>query len=397
MTAQKMQILMIAPTPFFADRGCHVRIYEEARTLQKLGCKVVICTYHNGRDIPGLDIRRIKNIPWYRKLEAGPSFHMVYLDLLLFFKSLWVALKIKPNIIHGHLHEGAFIGFFVAKMVRKPLLFDCQGSLTGEMKAHKFLKGNRLFYWFMHLIEKRIDNMAKAVGTSSMAVARELEELFNIPKERVFPIFDGVDPDEFRPGLDVADLRAMLNLPRDKKIVVYLGLLNEYQGVDYLLGAIRLVLDQIQDVHFLVMGYPNVEEYRRMADELGVAENITFTGRVDYREAPRYLSLGDIAVAPKISETEANGKIYNYMACGLPTIAFDIPPSREILGDLGVYAKPKDYHSLANSMVKLLQDERLMEELSKKVRHKAAEDYSWDKVGEEILHVYTKAGSNRRD
>ena len=110
---------MIAPTPFFADRGCHVRIYEETRALQKLGCEVTICTYHNGKDIHGLDIRRIINIPWYKKLEAGPSFHMVYLDLLLFLKSLTTALKIKPDIIHGHLHEGAFIGFIVAKIMRR--------------------------------------------------------------------------------------------------------------------------------------------------------------------------------------------------------------------------------------------------------------------------------------
>jgi len=72
--------MMIAPTPFFADRGCHVRIYEEARILQSLGNKVIIYTYHNGRNISGIKIKRIMNIPWYKKLEAGPSYHMFYLD-----------------------------------------------------------------------------------------------------------------------------------------------------------------------------------------------------------------------------------------------------------------------------------------------------------------------------
>jgi glycosyltransferase involved in cell wall biosynthesis len=383
-----MKILMIAPTPFFADRGCHVRIYEETRALQKLGCEVTICTYHNGRDISNLDIRRIMNIPWYKKLEAGPSFHMMYLDLLLFFKSFMTALKIKPDIIHGHLHEGAFIGFFVAKIVRKPLLFDCQGSLTGEMRSHKFLKNNRLFYWLTRFIEKRIDNMANGVITSSTAVAKELEKLFNVSKERVFPTLDGVDTDNFSPDSDVAELKIKLNLPQDKNILVYLGLLNEYQGVDCLLQSIPLVLKETYDVHFLIMGYPNVGKYRSMAEQLGISSNVTFTGRLDYREAPRYLSLGNIAIAPKISETEANGKIYNYMACGLPIVAFDTTPSREILGDLGIYAKPKDYHSLANSMVEILRDEELREELSRKVRKKAVRDYSWNKVGERIVKVY---------
>ena len=51
-----MKILVIAPTPFFADRGCHIRIYEEARALIKKGHKIDIYTYHNGRDIKGLNI-----------------------------------------------------------------------------------------------------------------------------------------------------------------------------------------------------------------------------------------------------------------------------------------------------------------------------------------------------
>jgi len=389
-----MKILMIAPTPFFADRGCHVRIYEETRALQKLGCEVVICAYHNGRDIPGLDIRRIANIPWYKKLEAGPSFHMIYLDLLLFFKSLTTALKIKPNIIHGHLHEGAFIGFLVAKITGKPLVFDCQGSLTIEMKAHKFLKGNRLFYCFMHLVEKRIDNMAKAVVTSSIGVMRELEKLFNVPNERIFPTLDGVDTDDFSPDLNVADLKAKLKLPQGKKIVVYLGLLNEYQGVDYLLQSIPLILKEPHDVHFLIMGYPNVEKYRSMAEKLGISSDVTFTGRIDYREASRYLSLGNLAVAPKISETEANGKIYNYMACGLPTVAFDFPTNRDILGSLGIYAHLGDLESLSKNIIELLIDERLQQELREKLRAKAVKDYSWDRVGERLMEVYNRLLGN---
>jgi len=64
---------MIAPTSFFADYGCHVRILEEARLLQRLGHQVTICTYHNGRNLPGLDIRRTMSIPWRKGYEVGSS------------------------------------------------------------------------------------------------------------------------------------------------------------------------------------------------------------------------------------------------------------------------------------------------------------------------------------
>ncbi len=58
---QKMKILTIAATPFFSDRGCHMRIYNEAKFLQKFGSIVKICTYHEGKNIDGLDIERILN------------------------------------------------------------------------------------------------------------------------------------------------------------------------------------------------------------------------------------------------------------------------------------------------------------------------------------------------
>lgn len=389
-----MNILMIAPTPFFADRGCHVRIYEEAKALQQLNCEVVICTYHNGRDISGLDTRRIPNIPWYKKLEAGPSLHMVYLDFLLLLKSLAVALRTRPDVVHGHLHEGAFIGFFIARLVRRPLVFDCQGSLTGEMKAHGFLGRNRPLYRLVGIAERRIDRAAEVVMTSSAAVARELRDLFDVPEEKVLAVPDGANPAEFRPGLDVDALRTALKLPRDKRIVVYLGLLNEYQGVDLLVRSVPLVLDRTRDVHFLIMGFPDVAKYQLMTEKLGLSEYVTFTGKIDYAEAPRYLCLGDVAVAPKISGTEANGKVYNYMACGLPVVAFDTVPSREILGNLGVYSTPGSVESLAASLVGLLANDELRRDLSRKVREKAARDYGWDRVGANIIRAYERAGAD---
>ena len=81
--SSSLKILMIAPTPYFSDRGCHVRIYEEARALRAIGHDVRIVTYHIGRDMEDISTERIVKIPWYKKLSAGPSWHKLYLDLLL--------------------------------------------------------------------------------------------------------------------------------------------------------------------------------------------------------------------------------------------------------------------------------------------------------------------------
>ncbi|MCG2769092.1 MAG: glycosyltransferase [Anaerolineae bacterium] len=117
-------ILMIAPTSFFADYGCHVRILEEALILQKLGNDITICTYHNGRDLDGLNIRRTLTIPWRQDYEVGSSRHKVAFDILLSLTSLRAALQSRPDIIHAHLHEGALIGYILSRLGGIPMVFD---------------------------------------------------------------------------------------------------------------------------------------------------------------------------------------------------------------------------------------------------------------------------------
>src|SRR5450759_4056928 len=117
----RLKILMLAPTPYFSDRGCHVRIYEEARALRRQGHDVRIVTYHLGRDMPDIPTIRIPRIFWYSRLEAGPSWHKLYLDLLLFFQAAMLIPDFRPQLIHAHLHEGALIGFFLKRLSGLPL------------------------------------------------------------------------------------------------------------------------------------------------------------------------------------------------------------------------------------------------------------------------------------
>jgi len=379
---------MVAPTPFFADRGCHVRIYEEARALQNLGNKVIIYTYHNGRDMPGIQIRRIMNIPWYKRLEAGPSYQKLYLDFLLLLKLMESNIYKEADVIHAHLHEGALLGEIYKKFKKIPLVFDFQGSLTSEVLDHNFLKGKSFTLKFIRKIEDSINSSADAIVVSSANSANLLKKELNIKKDKIFVVQDGVNVNEFKMCNDTLPLKRKLNLPLDKKIVVYLGLLNRYQGVDCLLETISYVVKKNKDVHFLIMGYPDVEKYKKIAIEKKINHNITLTGRIDYRQAPQYLSLGDVAVSPKISKTESNGKLYNYMALGLPTVVFETPVNREILGDLGIYAELGNPISLAEKLEMVLSNENLAKNFGKKLREKAVDVYSWQAAGEKLMDVY---------
>jgi glycosyltransferase involved in cell wall biosynthesis len=172
------------------------------------------------------------------------------------------------------------------------------------------------------------------------------------------------------------------------KVVIFVGVLTEYQGIDLLLDAIPQVVHRIPDVRFVIVGYPNEQQYRKKAQALRVDQWTHFTGKISYEEVPRYLSLADVAVSPKISTSEANLKLFTYMAMGLPTVVFDTPVNREILGDVGVYAKMGDVDSLAESLIGILDDHDWAQELGARSRQKAALEYSWLRVGRRLGDIY---------
>ena len=136
------------------------------------------------------------------------------------------------------------------------------------------------------------------------------------------------------------------------------------------------------------MGYPGLERYRRQAYDLQMLDHVTFTGRVPYPEAPLHLALADVAVSPKRSASEANGKLLNYMAMGLPTVAYETPVARELLGDDGVYAPAGDIAALAEAIITLLDDRPRRVALGARLRARAERDFSWERFGLRLAALY---------
>ena len=198
---------------------------------------------------------------------------------------------------------------------------------------------------------------------------------------------DGVDPEFLRPGPAPDDLRARLGLI-GKRVVVYLGVLTEYQGVDDLLAAWPAVVAAVPDAHLLLMGHPNVDRYRARAAALAPPGSVTLTGRIDYAETPRYLALGEVAVSAKHVSTEANGKLLNYMAMGLPTVAYDGPVSREILGEAGVFAPIGTFGRSAAAFAGLLRDPHEQKLRGQALRERAVAHFGWPALGRRLVDVY---------
>ena len=372
-------VLHIVPTPFFANRGCHMRILGEIRALQKKGYRVIMATYHNGSSVDNLDIRRIITIPWYRKLEAGPSWHKCLLDFLLFFTCLRICITERPRIIHGHLHEGAFIGGLlkILSFNRIGLVFDVQGSLTAELDTFDFFSGwkkwmRSIFLW----LEKLICRMPDYFVCSSASNADIIRKL-GFPEQRVYTVIDGVHADFFNeepPG----NFRESLGIPRDVSVVTFTGALLKAKGVDQFLAAMPHILKECPGTWFLIVGYP-VEESRKAVTEMGAEKQTVFTGMVDYYKLPRYLAVSDVAVDPKVDEAgEASGKIINYMGAGLPVVCYESMNNRRFLDDNGVYAANAEPEDLAAKICSVIKDSKKGKTLGSANRQRVKDVFSWN-------------------
>lgn len=391
-------VLMIASTSFFSDYGCHVRILEEIRALQKLGHRVVLTTYHNGDDLPNIEIYRSWDVPWLKRAMVGSSRHKLYLDVGLSWRSLRVALALRPTIIHAHTHEAGLMGVVLKRLLNIPMVLDYQGSMTSEMLDHGFIRSSSPFYRPLAWMEDQINACADAIITSTHNAANLLRHKGRVDPTRLYTVIDSVNTDRFCPfdgsptwEAQRQQLRAQLGIPEGQRVVVYLGLLAPYQGTQVLLQSAQKLASRLPDVHFLIMGYPDPASYRAYAESLGVGEQVTLPGRILYKDAHAYLALGDVAVAPKMSLTEGSGKISNYMAMGLPVVTFESPVSREILGDIGIYAEMGNADDLADKLSLVLETPALARQLGAAGRARAMAYFSWEQAAQEIEAIYARA------
>jgi glycosyltransferase involved in cell wall biosynthesis len=393
---KKLKILMIAPTPFFADRGTHIRILEEALALKRRGHEVKIATYHIGNDLPdevmdGIDVRRIRRLLfWYKKLEAGPDWQKILLDLMLIRKTFFLARTWKPDILHGHLHEGVLIGWIVkhALFLRKMrLVADFHGSLTKEMVSHSYLGGGFLKAIFKR-IERVIDNLGDSAVASSWSNAKEISRI-----RRQSGVEVALDGARIFPSLSSENrkiVRERYGVPQDAVVVVYTGAFIANKGVKTLVEAMSLVLARDKNIFFVLAGFPR-NEIEALLEEQDIRSRVKIISPLPYFELGNVLGMGDIAVDPKRDGTgQASGKMLQYMGAGLPVVCFDTENNREYLENGGVFATDETSAAFSDAIGALAERQDEWRKVGEDNRARA-HAFSWDKTGEKLEKIYHSA------
>ncbi|MDD3618434.1 MAG: glycosyltransferase family 4 protein [Desulfobulbaceae bacterium] len=393
-----LKVIHIAPTPFFADRGCHIRIRNEIYSLRGQSVRIILCTYHHGKGVEGIDIRRIPRIPGYNKLEAGYSPFRFIADTFLFLLVLWTVWRERPDILHAHLHEGALIGWSVRILLfwrRLPLIMDMQGSLAGELAAYGAFRSFPAVLKLFHHIERIICRLPDFFFCSSEASCRLLVRDFGIKPDKVRLLQDVV-PDDFFTERDRDLWKRKFHIPGAKKILLYTGSLLPGKGIHHVWEAMRILSSRRHDLFWLLVGYP-LEDTRDFIRENSLENICLLPGQVRYDELPFWLAVADLALEPKSDDAgEASGKILHYMAAGLPIVCFPTDNNRRILSDTGFFAETLTPEAYIAAVAKALDSPDDALQKGRRNRELARTNHSMAAVQQKLMDRYSTLAAKGR-
>jgi glycosyltransferase involved in cell wall biosynthesis len=388
---KKRRVLIIVenlPCPF--DR----RVWQEARTLASAGYVVsIICPKGKGyeksyEEIDGIAIYR-HSLPVEADRWYGYVVEYLWALCAQFLLSVRVLFERGFDVIHAcNPPDTIFLVGGLYKLFRKKFVFD-HHDINPELYEAKF--GRRdIFYRLMLTLERWTFRTADVSIATNESYRRIALERGRMPPDKVFVV---------RSGPSLERLQILPPDPALKRgrrwLVGYVGVMGRQEGIDLLLQAVRYIVYARgrTDVHFgLVGGGTELAAMKVLAQELGVADYVTFTGRVPDAELLAMLNTADVCVNPDVANSmndkSTMNKIMEYMALGKPIVQFDLTEGRFSAQEASLYARRNDPVDLADKIITLLDDDALRERMGRFGRARVTNELSWDHEGPKLLAAY---------
>lgn len=376
------------PVPF--DR----RVWQEATTLQEAGYLVsIICP--TGKDheekretLRGVHIHRYR-LPLEGRGFLGYVFEYGWSLAAQFMLACRVLYERGFDVIHAcNPPDNIFLigGFF--KLFGKRFLFD-HHDINPELFEAKF--GKRGILYRALILSERLTFLTANVSIATNESYREIAiARGRMDPAKVFVVRSGPDLSRVHPVAPNPALKI-----GKQYLVGYVGVMGEQEGIDYLLRAARIIIQQKgrRDIHFgLVGGGTELGKMKKYAVELGVSEFVTFTGRIPDEPMLEMLSTADVCVNPDVAnemnDKSTMNKIMEYMALGKPVVQFDLTEGRRSALDASVYAKENDADDLANKIIELLDDEGRRKRMGEYGKRRVEEELQWTYEAPKLLAVY---------
>jgi glycosyltransferase involved in cell wall biosynthesis len=373
------------------------RVWSEAKTLTQAGCLVsVICPKGLGAMksyelLDGVHIYR-HAMPFEAKRAAGYPLEYGWALLCEFFLCWRVLFAHGFDVIQAcNPPDTIFlIGAFFKILFGKYFVFD-HHDINPELYISKFGKKG-FFYRLLVLLEKLTFRTADISLATNESYRRIALGRGGMEPKNVFVVRSG------------PDLNRIQRLPPNpalrhgrRYLIGYVGVIGSQEGIDLLLKAVKIVVEQHRrtDIHFgIVGGGPALAEMKTLAETLGVAEFVTFTGRVNDHDLFEMLNTADVCVNPdkadEMNDKSTMNKIMEYMALAKPIVQFDLTEGRVSAAEASLYAARNDPSDMAAKLVELIDDPTRRARMGAFGRQRIEKELSWAHEAPKLLEAHAE-------
>lgn len=380
-----MNILLLAPQPFYQERGTPIANRLLAQTLAELGHCVHLLVFAEGEEItlPGVTIHRHVALPGLSGVKPGFSLKKLVCDFLMFLKCIQLVRKYDFQLVHA-VEESVFMALVIQRLFRIPFVYDMDSCLSEQ------LIDKRPALALVAAPMQRLEKTAIAGSRGVVAVCKSLEEMARrrAPGKLVAMLEDISLFETIGEGGE--DLRTTLAVTGT--MLLYVGNLEQYQGIDLLLAGFAEALKRRENIFLVLIGGArrDIDKYSEKAARLGIAEKTFFCGPRPVNRLGHYLAQADILVSPRTQGNNTPMKIYSYLDSGKPVIATDLPTHTQVLDrSIACLVRPEPV-AMAEGIVMLAGDREKRERLGALARQRVHDEYSRSAYKRKLADFYQR-------
>ncbi len=388
------------PPEIYGGAGIHVKFLS--KELSKL-CRVEARCFGSQNE----DENNIHAVGFNRKLGLNPQddrFQKIFKPLDINIQ--WAADLNDVDVIHCHTWYSHFGGVLASRLLQCPLILT-----THSLEPHRPWKAEQLGdggYAMSCWIERTAYEAADGVIAVSEGMKRDVMKLYGVPEDRVKVIYNGIDPDFYKPTFSEEVLKKW-GVDPNKPFVLFVGRITRQKGISQLIQAIPQIDKNAQVV--LCAGAPDTQE---LADECKalieevqkVREGVVWIqDSVPHEELRVLYSHATVFATPSLYEPFG---IINLeaMSCGTPVVGSAVGGIPEIIvdGETGFLvplkavsetnfepADPKAFQTdFASKLNKILENPELAKKMGEVSRKRAVDVFSWEAIAKQTYDFYNE-------
>jgi PEP-CTERM/exosortase A-associated glycosyltransferase len=315
---------------------------------------------------------------------------------------LQVADQEKPDILHAHSPVlNGLPALWAGRKLNIPVVYEIRAFWEDAAVDHGTYAEKSWKYKLTQSMETKVCRRADHVGVLCDGLKNDLIKR-GISADKITPVFNGVNPDTFKPVPADKEFLEQWKLA-GKKVIGFIGSFYRYEGLDLLVRAFSRIAAKRGDAILLLVGGGEMDpELRKLGADLGIGDRLVMPGRIPHERVPGVYAMIDILAYPRypmrLTELVTPLKPLEAMAMGKTLVASDVGGHKELIrnNETGILFKAGDLEELTTSLNRILEDTKLRSQLEEQGREWVRDNKTWDKTTEVYKDIYRSVLKRRR-